>query len=117
MANTLVTLKRGSMSYVWQADKTSGQIKAVDVTYSSPSTGSTSVKCTYGTFKPLGTKKFPTDITLMMKSSAVKRANGVAVNISMSGLDTSADWETRTSVSDKYKKVDPQDVINRILKL
>lgn len=53
----------------------------------------------------------------MMKSSAVKRANGVAVNISMSGLDTSADWETRTSVSDKYKKVDPQDVINRILKL
>lgn len=117
VANTLVTLKRGNMNYVWQADKTSGQIKAVDVTYSSQTAGNTSVKCTYGTFKPLGTKRFPTDITLMMQSSSVKMANGVAVNISMSGLDTSADWETRTTVSDKYKKVDAQDVMNRILKL
>lgn len=117
VANTLVTLSRGNMNYVWQTDKTSGQIKAVDITYNSKTEGSTTVKCTYGTFKPLGAKKFPTDITLMLNSSSVKKANGASVNISMSGMDTSSDWESRTSVSDKYKKVEAQDVINRILKL
>lgn len=117
VANTLVTLKRGNMNYVWQADKESGQIKALDVTYNSQSIGSTSVKCTYGSFKPLGTKNFPTDINFMVHTGYVKRVNGVAVNISMSGLDTSADWETRTAVLDKYKRVDAQDIMNRILKL
>lgn len=113
----LVWLKRGDMDYQWQTDEASGQIRAVDVTYSGSTSGKTSVKCTYGSFKPLGTKRFPTDMTLMMKSDAVKKGKDMSVNISISGMDTSDDWEPRTAVSGKYRKVSVQDVMNRILKL
>lgn len=116
-SSVLVWLKRGSMNYQWQTDGASGQIRVVDVTYSGSSSGKTSVKCAYGSFKPLGTKRFPTDMTLMMKSDAVKKGKDMSVNISISGMDTSDDWEPRTAVSGKYRKVSVQDVMNRILKL
>lgn len=112
-----VTLKRDNMTYVWQTDNNSGQIRQVDVTYSSNAAGTTSVKCVYGGFKPLGTKRFPTDMTLMMQSTMLKGGKGASVNISMGTLDTSDDWESRTTVSGKYKKVDTQDVMKRLLSL
>lgn len=117
VANTIVSLKRGSMEYRWNADKTSGQIRSVDVTYSGKSSGKTTVTCNYGSFKPLGSKKFPTDITLMMKSDAVKNGKRMSVNISLNDIDTAGDWETYTSVSGKYSQVSVTDLMNRLLKM
>ena len=117
VANTIVSLKRGSMSYRWSADKTSGQLRSVDVTYSGKTSGTTTVTCNYGSFKPLGRKQFPRDITLIMKSDAVKGGKRMSLNMSLDGIDTSGDWETYTSVSGKYKHVSVQDVMNRLMKL
>ena len=117
VANTIVSLKRGSMSYRWSADKTSGQLRSVDVTYSGKTSGTTTVTCNYGSFKPLGRKQFPMDITLIMKSDAVKGGKRMSLNMSLDGIDTSGDWETYTSVSGKYKHVSVQDVMNRLMKL
>lgn len=117
VANTIVSLKRGSMEYQWSADKTSGRLRSVDVTYNSKSSGKTTVTCNYGSFKPVGRKHFPTDITLLMKSDAVKSSKPMSVNISLDGIDTDGDWDTYTSVSGKYRQVSVQDVINRLLKM
>lgn len=117
VANTIVSLKRGSMSYRWSADKTSGQLRSVDVTYSGKTSGTTTVTCNYGSFKPLGRKQFPMDITLIMKSDAVKGGKRMSLNMSLDGIDMSGDWETYTSVSGKYKHVSVQDVMNRLMKL
>ena len=65
-----------------------------------------------------GTRKhFPTDITLLMKSNAVKSSKPMSVNISLDGIDTDSDWDTFTSVSSKYRQVSVQDVMNRLLKM
>lgn len=117
VANTIVSLKRGSMEYQWSADKTSGRLRSVDVTYNSKSSGKTTVTCNYGSFKPVGRKHFPTDITLLMKSDAVKSSKPMSVNISLDGIDTDGDWDTYTSVSSKYRQVSVQDVMNRLLKM
>ncbi len=117
VANTIVSLKRGSMEYQWSADKTSGRLRSVDVTYNSKSSGKTTVTCNYGSFKPVGRKHFPTDITLLMKSDAVKSSKPMSVNISLDGIDTDGDWDTYTSVSGKYRQVSVQDVMNRLLKM
>ncbi len=113
----VISYKRGDMAYSWSADKTTGLIKNVDVTYSGKTSGTTTVTCGYGSFEPLGTKLFPTDITLKMKSDAVKKASNMSVNISINGLDMSDDWETFTTVSGKYKQVDVQDVLKRLMKM
>ena len=117
VVNTIVSLKRGSMEYQWSADKTSGRLRSVDVTYSGKSSGKTTVTCNYGSFKPVGRKHFPTDITLLMKSDAVKSSKPMSVNISLDGIDTDGDWDTYTSVSGKYRQVSVQDVMNRLLKM
>ena len=117
IANTIVSLKRGSMEYQWSADKTSGRLRSVDVTYSGKSAGKTTVTCNYGSFKPVGRKHFPMDITLLMKSDAVKSSKPMSVNISLDGIDTDGDWDTFTSVSSKYRQVSVQDVMNRLLKM
>lgn len=117
VVNTIVSLKRGSMEYQWSADKTSGRLRSVDVTYSGKLSGKTTVTCNYGSFKPVGRKHFPTDITLLMKSDAVKSSKPMSVNISLDGIDTDGDWDTYTSVSGKYRQVSVQDVMNRLLKM
>lgn len=113
----LVTLERGNMSYVWNTEKKSGRINAVDVTYSGRTSGKTSVLCSYGSFKPFSSKQFPSNISLKMQSDAVKSGKNIILNIAINEFDTSSDWETNTSVSGKYKQVSAQDVMNRLLKM
>lgn len=115
--NNTISLKYGDLDYQWSADRTTGQIKSVDVTYGNSRPDATSVTCTYGSFEKLGTKKFPTDITLMLRSNALKKGTNISVNLSAGKLDTDSDWETFTSVSGKYRQVDVEDVIKRLLKL
>lgn len=117
VVGTIVSLKRGNMDYRWTTDNATGRIKAVDVTYSDKTAGTTTVTCRYGSFKPLGRKAFPSDITLTMKSNAVKKGNNMSVNIAISDIDTSDDWETFTQVSGKYRQVSVKDVMNRLLKM
>ncbi len=116
LKNNLVSLKKGNMDYVWETDKTSGQIKAVNVTYNDNS-GSTEFGCTYDSFKSLGTKNFPTDITLNLHSDAIKGNNTLSMKIAISSMDTSDDWETYTDVSSKYKQVSVQDIMNKIMSM
>lgn len=116
-AKAVISLQRGSMDYRWNADKATGRLRSVDVTYSGTSTGKTTVTCNYGSFKAVGRKQFPTDITLLMKSDAVKGGNPMSVNISINDIDTDGDWDTFTSISGKYKQVSVQDVMNRLLKM
>lgn len=116
-SDVVVSYKRGDMSYAWSADKTTALIKSVGVTYDGKTSGKTTVTCDYGKFKPLGTKLFPTDITLKLKTGAVKNADKMSVNISINNLDTSDDWDTFTTVSGKYKQVDVQDVVKRLMKM
>ena len=39
----------------------------------------------------------------------------VEVNIKMKSVKTTEKWETKTNVSSKYKKVQPENVLGRLL--
>ena len=112
-----VSLKHGDMEYLWSTGKADGQIKSVDMTYSGKHAGKTSVRCSYGSFKQLGAKKFPTDITLTLSSASIKKAGDMSVNIAIDKLGTDDGWDTFTSVSSKYKQVSVEDLMKRLLKL
>ncbi len=114
--NNLISLEQGGIGYLWSADKADGRITNVDVTYSGKSAGATSVSCAYGSFKPLGAKQFPTDITLALKTAALGNAGGMSVDIAIDKLGTDDGWDTFTTVSGKYKQVSVEDIINMLLK-
>lgn len=112
-----ISLSRGSMEYLWTVDNISGLIKNVEVTYNSKTNGTTRVKCIYDSFRPLGAKKFPADMTLKLNSNMVKSGKTMCLNIAMNDFDTSDGWDAKTAVSAKYKKVNVEDVMNRLLSL
>ena len=112
-----VSLKEGNMSYVWMADKQTALINQADVTYSSASKGDCSLKWKYSDFKAFGSKKFPVRHQFNITTGATSKKKSINVTIEMNGITADKDWETRTSVSDKYEKVSVEDVLSKIMSL
>ena len=50
-------------------------------------------------------------------TTATKQKQTVDVTIEMNDVKTDSDWDTKTSVSDKYKKVEAQDVFGKLLNM
>ena len=112
-----ITLNKGSMSYAWQAENATGHIRQTDVEYGAGKAGNTKITCTYGDFRTLAGKAFPADLTLDMKTSATKKAKQIKIGIKMKSPGTDSDWETRTTLSKKYKPVSVDDVMKKLMNL
>lgn len=112
-----VNLKQGNMSYVWQTESKTGQIKQTEITYSDKSSGTTKIICKYDDFKPVGTKMFPHMLTLNGKTQATQKPRDVKVGIKLKGVKMDKDWETRTTLSGKYKAVSVEEVLEKITSL
>ena len=112
-----VNLKQGNMSYVWQTESKTGQIKQTEITYADKSSGTTKIICKYDDFKPVGTKLFPHMLTLNGKTQATQKPRDVKVGIKLKGVKMDKDWETRTTLSGKYKAVSVEEVLEKITSL
>lgn len=115
--NLPVTFQQGKMSYLWNADQQTGRITNAKVTYDSPQHGTSVFNVDYSNFKNVSGKPYPNIQRMSFSTSATKSARQVEMNIEMSGVTTEGEWETRTTVSDKYKKVEAKDVLGKIMSL
>ncbi len=115
--NVPVSLKNGNLSFVWKANRNSGQISEAVVAYSSASHGSSALTWQYGDFKALGSKKFPASQVFSFATNATKQTRKATVKLAMDELKTSDDWETNSTVSSKYKKVEAADILGKLLDL
>jgi len=116
-ANCPIVLNRDKMTYQWNAERNTGLIKSVEVSYNGKQSGNTRLNCLYDDFKVLGVKKFPYDMTLQMNTTATKKARNITVNIKMKNINTDDDWETRTTLSKKYKEVSVDDIMKQLMSL
>ena len=117
-ATTPVTLKKGNMAYEWQTDSKTGQIQKTSIAYSSKQSGNTKVDVTYGDFKSLGVKLFPTQINIAANTTALKGgAKKLNVDMNITNLNTENDWELRTTLSKKYEEVSVDDVLKRVMNM
>lgn len=117
MSDNNIKLSKGKLSCLWTAEKASGMIKNVVVSYKSGTHGVTSLECSYSAFKALDAKKFPSSLILNMKTDALKGGRKMGMGIQMNSLNTDSDWEPRTNISGKYRQVGVDDVMKRILSL
>lgn len=113
-AEAAIGIAYGKMSYKWNADSKTGLINSVEAKYSSQRDGNTSVNCKYSNFKSLGTKQFPTDILLTLSTKAVRNANNMSLRLQLNTLTTESDWESKTTISSKYKQVGVEDILNKL---
>lgn len=112
---SIIALERDKMSYKWQADNKSFEIKEADVAYSNSEWGNASLKWNYGNFTAFGGKKFPSQINITAASSALKGGQSMTVELTLDNLSNNSDWESRTQLSGKYTAVSAEEVLNKIL--
>src|SRR5574344_2808266 len=116
-AKTIVSLDKGDMKYKWGTTPQSGQITSANVTYCTKANGKSTLDWTYGNFKSIGVKMFPADQKFTFKTEATKQKQEATLSFSMSKVTIDSQWETETTISDKYKKMETQSVIDKIVNM
>ena len=112
-----VTLKAGNITYKWSVDAATALIKGADITYKSTAHGTSSLTWTYNDFNTVGQKKFPTTQQFGFSTNYGGSNHAAQVTLQMASPKTSTNWDTKTEVSSKYRKVEVDELLRKITSL
>lgn len=115
--NIPVALQYGKLNYTWTANRNSGRITEANVVYQDRSTSAAKLNLKYSNFKNVGVKMFPATQNLTLSAMVNNKPQVVKINIDMKSVKTDSKWEAQTEVSDKYKKVAPEDVLGKLMSM
>lgn len=111
-----ITLVKGAMTYLWNANKNNGRIATAVINYVNSQQEKSVLTWNYQNFKSIGLQYFPStqSFTFTTHQGAKARQHG-EVTIAMDEIKTDADWEERSTVSNRYQRVDAEDIIGKLL--
>lgn len=110
-----VKLTNGNMTYNWTTSN-NGQIVMTNVNYANAKSGASSLLWMYSDFKALGTKQFPAHQNFQFSTTSNKQMKTVKVDIDMDEVKDKSDWDAKTVVSNKYKKVEATDILGKLMR-
>ena len=114
-SQNIITFSKDKFKYEWKADKTDGRITDVAVQYNSADHGTSLLTWKYNNFKSVGVKSFPAEQEFQLSTNAMQKQKQATIKISMNEVKTDSNWEERTTLSDRYKKIEAQDVLGKIM--
>lgn len=109
-----ITLKKGNLNIVWNADNANGRISTAKATYSSLTQGKSSLNWTYSNFKAVAGKMFPAYQNFTFATTAIKNQSNISLTIDMDGVKTDSKWEAKSEISKRYKKIEATDVFGKL---
>ena len=112
-----VTFANGNIKYEWTTDKATAQINAADVSYSSAQHGTSSLHWTYSNFRNVAGKPFPLSQQFTVKTGITGKEQSAQLTVKMSSPKTTSDWDTKTELSSKYKKIEASDILKKLLSI
>ena len=110
-----VKLTNGNMTYNWTTSN-NGQIVMTNVNYATAKSGASSLLWMSSDFKALGTKQFPAHQNFQFSTTSNKQMKTVKVDIDMDEVKDKSDWDAKTVVSNKYKKVEATDILGKLMR-
>ena len=110
-----VKVKSGNLNFEWDTTAATGRIDAANVAYGTGSANASNASWKYDTFSALGSKMFPALHSVSFSGKTGNKNSNIHVNIRMKKLTTDSNWETRSSVSDKYAKVNAEEALKKIM--
>lgn len=112
-----VSLVRGGLTYLWNANRESGQINDMKASYKSAQHGSSTLTMKYAKFKTVGTKVFPSYEELNFQTTATKKVQKVTMILDMDEPSTSSSWSTETTLPSKYKQIEATDIFSKLFSM
>ena len=116
-ATVPVGYKNGNMEYQWKASKTTAQITGAGANYESATHGKSSLVWTYDNFRSFDGRQFPLSQQFAVSTAVTGRQQAVQLTVKMSSPKNSADWDTTTQLSGKYKKIEAQDILKKLMSI
>ena len=110
---TIVTYEEGKMNYSWLTNTTTGRILMTNIAYRDTFKGNTQLNWEYTEFSKLNQKTFPSNMKITLTTPEKELKLGVRLNY----LGNESEWETRTKVSDKYREVEVDQILQRFMSL
>ena len=104
---------RSKMFYSWLVNELTGRIKTTNIMYRDAANGNTQLNWDYREFKDLGSKLFPSDMNVTLTTPKKEVKLGIRLN----SLNNDGDWDLRTRVSSKYREVEVDEILHRIMSL
>ena len=112
-----VTLTSGKLNFKWNARRADHHILSALVTYLGSAHGTSSLAWKYGDFKAVGAKMFPASQSFTFTTNAGGKTQQATVSLRMNSVRTDSDWQALTTPSAKYKKVEANDVFDKLLNM
>jgi hypothetical protein len=113
--DVVISFEDSKIDYSWLANENSGIIKMANILYKDRLNGNSQLNWDYVNFATLESNntKFPDDmnVTLTTQKKEVK------LRIKLNYIKHETDWETRTEVSNKYREVSIDDILQRFMAL
>ena len=104
---------RSKMFYSWLVNELTGRIKTTNIMYRDAANGNTQLNWDYREFKDLGSKLFPSDMNVTLTTPKKEVKLGIRLN----SLNNDDVWDLRTRVSSKYREVEVDEILHRIMSL
>jgi len=113
--DVIITLEDEKIDYSWLTNQNTGIIQMANILYKDRFNGNTQLNWDYSNFKPMDntSKQFPND----MKVTLTTQKKEVKLGIKLNYINHETDWETRTEVSNKYREVTIDEILQRFMAL
>ena len=111
----VISLEDSKLDYSWLANEKTGLIKMANILYKDRFNGNTQLNWDYDDFKSLEStnKKFPNSMNVTLTTQKKEVKLGIKLNY----INNETEWETRTEVSNKYREVSIDEILQRFMAL
>jgi hypothetical protein len=111
----VISLEDTKLDYSWLANEKTGLIKMANILYKDRFNGNTQLNWDYDDFKSLEStnKKFPNSMNVTLTTQKKEVKLGIKLNY----INNETEWETRTEVSNKYREVSIDEILQRFMAL
>ena len=112
--NIVISLEDGKQEYSWLTNE-AGLINMANILYKDRFNGNTQLNWDYVEFEKLesNNKTFPNRMNIKLTTPKKE----VKLDVKLSSLNNDDDWDARTRVSSRYREVDFDEIMERIMAL
>lgn len=111
--DVVIAMEDGKLSYRWLADRTAAQVKMANIKYSDKYRGNYQLNWDYEDFKRHTSKVFP--MTHKVTFNTPKK--DIKFDMILNYMGSEDNWETRTTLSGKYRQVEVDEILRRFMAL
>ena len=111
----VISLEDTKLDYSWLANKNTGLIKMANIMYKDRLNGNSQLNWDYVNFITLESNgsKFPDDMSITLTTQKKE----IKMRMKLNTIKNETEWETRTEVSNKYREVTVDEILQRFMAL